>query len=169
VPWTVWKPASLTSCHGSSQLSTRVCTWEKVLHGHERAAGEEQRATPRGRRPAPWRSTASPRTRRRTAATSRGRARRTSRSARRPRPGGPGPKCLRSGSTTGRSHARHGQQLPLLHEVRGEEDGEHDLGELAGLEADRAEAHPDAGAVDRAADAGDERQQQQPRPTNISV
>jgi hypothetical protein len=48
----------------------------------------------------------------------------------------------------------HAQQLALLHQVRGEEQGEGDLGELAGLEAHRAHGHPDAGAADVAADAG---------------
>ena len=37
----------------------------------------------------------------------------------------------------------HGQQLALLHQVAGEEQGERDLGELSGLEADRPQRHPD--------------------------
>ena len=76
-----------------------------------------------------------------------------------------GPRCLRSGSTgRNRGQRGHGQQLALLDQVGGEEDGQGDLGELAGLEADRPERHPDAGAVDGLADAGDQRQQQQAEP-----
>ncbi len=36
----------------------------------------------------------------------------------------------------------HGEQLAPLDEVRGEEDGQRDLGELAGLEVDRTDLHP---------------------------
>ncbi len=53
------------------------------------------------------------------------------------------------------------EQLALLHEVRGEEEGEEDLGELTGLEADGPDAHPDLGSVDGLAHPGDEREQQQ--------
>jgi hypothetical protein len=55
----------------------------------------------------------------------------------------------------------HGQQLALLDEVRGEEDGQGDLGQLTGLEPDRAEAHPDARPVDGSTHTGDQRQEQQ--------
>ena len=54
-----------------------------------------------------------------------------------------------------------GDQLATVGEVGGEEDGEGDLGELAGLEVDRPEADPDPRAVDVAAEAGNERQHQQ--------
>ena len=54
-----------------------------------------------------------------------------------------------------------GDELAAFGEVAGEEEREGELGELAGLEVDRADAHPDAGAAEGAADAGDERQQQQ--------
>ena len=47
-----------------------------------------------------------------------------------------------------------GDQLAPFGEVAGEEDRERDLGELAGLEAERAEPHPDAGAVDVAPISG---------------
>ena len=54
-----------------------------------------------------------------------------------------------------------GDQLAALGEVAGEEQGERDLGELARLEVDRPDAHPDARAAEAAPDAGHERQQQQ--------
>ena len=41
--------------------------------------------------------------------------------------------------------AADGQQLALLDEVRREEDGQEDLGELPGLEVDRSDADPDPG------------------------
>ena len=73
-----------------------------------------------------------------------------------------GPRCLRSGRWMGPMRWRlTAEQLALLHEVRGEEHGEQDLGELAGLEADRPDADPDLGAVDGLADAGDEGEEQQ--------
>ena len=53
------------------------------------------------------------------------------------------------------------QQLAFLHQVRRQEDAERDLGELTGLEADATDAHPQAGAVDVAADDRQERHQQQ--------
>ena len=55
----------------------------------------------------------------------------------------------------------HSQQLAPLDQVRGEEDGQRDLGELTGLEVDRAEADPDAGAVDVATDHRQQRHEQQ--------
>ena len=54
-----------------------------------------------------------------------------------------------------------GDEFAAFGEVAGEEQREAQLGELAGLEVDRADAHPDARAAEGAADAGDERQQQQ--------
>ena len=54
-----------------------------------------------------------------------------------------------------------GDQLAIIGEIAGEEDGEGQLGELAGLEVDRPDAHPDAGAGERAADTGDEREHEQ--------
>ena len=53
------------------------------------------------------------------------------------------------------------QQLALLDQVRGEEDAERHLGELAGLEADAAEPHPQPGPVDVASDDREQRHQQQ--------
>ena len=47
--------------------------------------------------------------------------------------------------TARRGHVAIAEQLALLDEVRGEEDGQHDLGELAGLEVERAEARPRSG------------------------
>ena len=52
------------------------------------------------------------------------------------------------------------EQLALVDEVRGEEHHEQHLGGLAGLEVQRADAHPEARAVDLLADAGEQRQQQ---------
>ncbi len=51
-------------------------------------------------------------------------------------------------------------ELSPFGQVGGEEDGERDLGELARLEVDRPDAHPDAGAAELLADAGDEGEQQ---------
>ena len=56
---------------------------------------------------------------------------------------------------------RDREQLALLDEVRREEHGERDLGELAGLEVHRAQLHPESRAVDVAAEHGRERQQQE--------
>ncbi len=53
------------------------------------------------------------------------------------------------------------QQLAFVDEVGGDEDRQHDLGDLTRLEVDRADLHPDACSVDGAADAGDEGQDQQ--------
>ena len=64
----------------------------------------------------------------------------------------------------GRTEARprrHAEQLAPFDEVRREEDGEHDLGELARLEVDRADVRPDASTVDLAADDRRERRHQQ--------
>ena len=64
----------------------------------------------------------------------------------------------------GQAHAedaarRDREHLAVLGEVGGEEEHDEDLGELAGLEAEAAEADPQLGAVDLAAD--ERRQQQQ--------
>ena len=53
-----------------------------------------------------------------------------------------------------------GEQLALVDEVRGEEHHEQHLGRLAGLEVQRADAHPEPRAVDLLPDAGERRQQQ---------
>lgn len=53
------------------------------------------------------------------------------------------------------------EELAPLVQERREEDHEQDLGDLARLERERPEPHPDARPVDRAADSGDERQQQE--------
>ena len=49
----------------------------------------------------------------------------------------------------------------MEHEVAGEGDHQQHLGDLAGLEAEAGDVDPDAGAVDVAADDGEERQDQQ--------
>ena len=67
----------------------------------------------------------------------------------------------RAGGTARPSTCRLAISSRLLGEVAGEEDRQRQLGELAGLEVDRAEADPDAGAADAGADAGHERQHQQ--------
>ena len=54
-----------------------------------------------------------------------------------------------------------GDQLAVLGQVAGEEDGQQQLGELAGLEVDRPEADPDLRPADPEAEPGHERQQQQ--------
>ena len=46
------------------------------------------------------------------------------------------------------------EHLALLAQVGGEEDDQEDLRELAGLEPERADVHPEARAVDRRAEAG---------------
>jgi len=56
---------------------------------------------------------------------------------------------------------RHAEQLASLDQVTGDEDGEGELGELAGLEADRPDAGPDAGAMDRYTDHGQQRKHEQ--------
>ena len=59
---------------------------------------------------------------------------------------------------------RDRQQLALVGEVGGEEDAEHDLADLDRLELERPDLDPQPGALDVAADAGDEGQQQQEDP-----
>ncbi len=54
-----------------------------------------------------------------------------------------------------------GQRVAVQHEVAGEGDDQQHLGDLAGLEAERADGDPDLGAVDRVADDREHRQQQQ--------
>jgi hypothetical protein len=54
-------------------------------------------------------------------------------------------------------------QFTVLGEVTGEEQGQRQLGELAGLEVDRPEADPDARAAHRGAQARDHRQHEQAR------
>ena len=53
------------------------------------------------------------------------------------------------------------ERLALLAQVGGEEDDQEDLRELARLELDRADAHPEPCAVDRRAEPGHARQEQQ--------
>ena len=53
------------------------------------------------------------------------------------------------------------QRIARLHEVAREEDRQSDLGELAGLERQRADLDPDVCAETRAPDAGDDREDQQ--------
>ena len=53
------------------------------------------------------------------------------------------------------------ERLPLLAQVRGEEDDQEDLRELAGLKPERAEVHPQAGAVHGRPDAGYPRQEEE--------
>ena len=124
--------------HGSSQMSTRsLDVPERASRPERRPRRRAPRRSP-GRWTAAWRSTASPRRRRRRAATSRGPSRRTSPAGRRPRPGSTGPRCLGVGQLERPDPERgHTQQLTLLDQVRGEEDGQGDLGELTGLEVDR--------------------------------
>jgi hypothetical protein len=57
--------------------------------------------------------------------------------------------------------AADGEELALLDEVRREEQGQEDLGELSGLEVDRSDAHPDAGTVVLAPDHRHQGQEQQ--------
>ena len=72
-----------------------------------------------------------------------------------------GPRCFGSGRCSRpMPPAPRAQQLALLHQVRGEEDHEQHLGHLAGLDREAADADPEAGAVDRGAEAGHEREQQ---------
>ena len=56
---------------------------------------------------------------------------------------------------------RLGERFTLLAQVGGEKDDQEDLRELARLELDRADAHPQPGAVDRRSEAGDARQEQE--------
>ena len=71
------------------------------------------------------------------------------------------PQAIATGPRYFEVHRLEGQRLAVLDEVAGEEDGEGDLGELAGLEADRPDLDPDLGAADLLAETGHERQQQQ--------
>ncbi len=56
----------------------------------------------------------------------------------------------------------HGERLPDVHQIGGEEDHQQDLAELGRLEADRTKGHPEPGPVDLPAEDGGEEQQQQP-------
>ena len=53
-----------------------------------------------------------------------------------------------------RSGPPPGEHLPVVAQVAGEEDDEQDLRDLAGLERDRPELHPERRAVDRRAETG---------------
>ena len=53
------------------------------------------------------------------------------------------------------------EHLALLAQVAGEEDDQHDLRELAGLELERADCDPEARAVDLVADPGQRGQEEQ--------
>ena len=53
------------------------------------------------------------------------------------------------------------EHLTLLAQVGGEEDDQEDLRELARLELDRADVHPQPRAVDRRAEPGHARQEQE--------
>ena len=53
------------------------------------------------------------------------------------------------------------QLVTVGHEVASEEDGQQDLRDLTGLEGHRADADPDACAVDRLAQAGNQREQEE--------
>ncbi len=54
-----------------------------------------------------------------------------------------------------------GQRVTVQHEVAGEEEHQQDLGQLTGLEAERAEPDPDPGAVDGGAEHRQQRHHQQ--------
>ncbi len=56
------------------------------------------------------------------------------------------------------------QQLARVAQVAGQEDDDRDLGELGGLEGQRAELHAEVGAVDALADPGHAREQQEQDP-----
>ena len=53
------------------------------------------------------------------------------------------------------------EHLPVVAQVAGQEDDEQDLRELARLELDRPDPHPERGAVDRLAEAGQRREGEQ--------
>ena len=142
-----------------------------------RAAGRGRTAGRPGRRrrrtaPGRWRSSDAPlggdvehrrRTGRRTAARSRGPSRRRGRRGWPAQATRIGPRSRPRGQGEAEDLAAGERQgVAGLHEVAGEEDGQHDLGDLTGLEGERPEPDPDARAVDGAADAGHQRQDQQP-------
>ena len=54
------------------------------------------------------------------------------------------------------------QHLSLLAQVAGEEDDQEDLRDLAGLELERSDVHPEPRPVDVLAEAGQRRQEQEP-------
>ncbi len=56
---------------------------------------------------------------------------------------------------------RFAEQVGPLDQDRGEEDGEGQLGDLTGLEVERADVNPEAGAVDVLAQMGEQGEQQQ--------
>jgi hypothetical protein len=56
----------------------------------------------------------------------------------------------------------HPEHLSIVPEVARDEDDQENLGELAGLERDRADRDPEVRAVDRLAEPGKGRQDQEP-------
>src|SRR5207253_719626 len=54
------------------------------------------------------------------------------------------------------------EHLALLAEIGGEEDDQRDLSQLAGLEAERAEVHPESRAIHAQADSRQERHEEEP-------
>ena len=66
------------------------------------------------------------------------------------------PQITSSGPTSFEPRLR--EHLALLAQIGGEEDDQEDLRELAGLERERADAHPEPRAVDGRAEPGHARQ-----------
>ena len=139
---TSWKPLPSRWLHGSSQMETRSCTLPSRFHATN---------DPTANRTPPMASQL-----RRSVATHSSTTNRAKNSSDEPRSFWPtittsdatqamssGPRWRGSGRWSGPDlPGAGGQQLAPLGEVGGEEEGERDLGELAGLEVDRADAHP---------------------------
>ena len=120
---TSWKPVVCDTDHGSIQSCTRSCTWPNSWYATTAPARNMPSADDEVRPSARWRCRASPRTPRRTAATTRGPSGAPSPGSRSPTRAAAG----RGASGRGGRHATDvagagGEQLALVDEVRGEED-----------------------------------------------
>ena len=129
-----------------------------------RADREQHQPDDQVRRRGRSRPRASPRRSRRTAATSPGPSPGTGRRATTPHATAAGRGAFGSGSGAVRAAGGDRQQLLCRVQVGRQEDDDQDLPDLGRLERQRTDRDPQARAVDRPPDPGDDRQQEQDEP-----
>ena len=131
---------------GRARCRPASCTWANVRQAKHGAGGEQARADaevggPLGGDPQHHHEQGEEQQRR-----ARGPSRRSSPRSETPQASSTGPRCLGSGSVERADAPRWPcRAARASRRGRSEEDGQHDLGELAGLEVDRPEARPRCG------------------------
>ena len=154
-------PCPATPTTGRSSVLTRSCTWPNSWYATNAPARNMRRARRRGTPRARWRCRASPRTPRRTAATSRGPSARTITRIEKPHASSSGPRCFGSGS-----RRRPMRRVPAASSSRlstryaAKKMTSSTLAASPGWKFTGPSAHPEPGAVDLLPEPGSERQQQ---------